>query len=121
VAVSDTAVAPWNWDLAAGEAAHYPQQAVNSHCLCGTEASLTLPRLDVWRYKGARGWHEELTQEHAALHVGDPYVEQLRHFRAVAEGAEVPRCSGRDGLHTLAATLAVHESARMQRPVMLAA
>lgn len=117
--VSDTAVAPWNWDLAAGEAAHYPQQPVNSHCFSGTEASLTLPRLELWRYRGARGWHEELTQEHAALHLADPYVEQLRHFRAVAEGAEAPLCSGREGLRTLAATLAVHESARTQRPVAL--
>jgi len=121
VSVSDTAVAPWNWDLAAGEAAHYPQQPVNSHFLSGTEASLTLPRLEVWRYRGARGWHEELTQEHAAMHRGDPYVEQLRHFRAVAEGAETPLCSGRDGLRTLAATLAVHASARTQRPVILTA
>jgi predicted dehydrogenase len=121
VSVSDTAVAPWNWDLAAGEAAHYPQQPVNSHFLSGTEASLTLPRLDVWRYRGKRGWHEELTHEHAALHLGDPYFEQLRHFRAVAEGAEAPRCSGRDGLRTLAATLAVHESARTQAPVNLPA
>lgn len=117
--VSDTAVAPWNWDLAAGEAAHYPQQSVNTHFLSGTEASLTLPGLDIWRYKGARGWHEELTQEHAALHRGDPYMEQLRHFRAVAEAAETPRCSGRDGQRSLAATLAVHESARTQRPVSL--
>jgi predicted dehydrogenase len=119
LSVSDTAVAPWNWDLAAGEAAHYPQQPVNSHFLSGTEASLTLPRLDVWRYRGARGWHEELTQEHTALHLGDPYFEQMRQFRAVAEGSETPRCSGRDGLRTLSATLAVHESARMQRPAIL--
>ena len=119
VTVSDTAVAPWNWDLAAGEAAHYPQQLVNTHFLSGTEASLTLPRLEIWRYAGARGWHEELTQTHSALHLSDPYMEQLRHLRAVAEGEEVPRCSGRDGQRTLAATLAVHESARTQRPVHL--
>lgn len=119
--VSDAAVAPWNWDLAAGEAAHYVQQAVDSHFIAGTEASLTLPRLNVWRYRGARGWHEPLTQERSAVHAGDPYIEQLRHFRAVAEGRETPLCSGLDGLRTLQATLAVHEAARCQRPVHLAA
>ena len=45
LSVSDTTVAPWNWDLAAGEAAHYAQLDVNSHYISGTEGSLTLPRL----------------------------------------------------------------------------
>jgi predicted dehydrogenase len=119
--VSDSAAAPWNWDLAAGEAPHYPQQSVNSHWLCGTEASLTLPGLEVWRYRGARGWHDPLTMERTAPHARDPYVEQLRHLRAVAEGREAPLCSGLDGLRTLAATLAVHEAAASGGTVVPAA
>jgi len=117
--VTDAAVAPWNWDLAAGEAAHYPQQDVDSHHICGTEASLTLPRLEVWRYRGARGWHEPLTQERTAVHRADPYMEQLRHFRAVAEDGEPPVCSGQDGLRTLQATLAVQRAAASRQPVSL--
>jgi predicted dehydrogenase len=109
--VTDAAVAPWNWDLAAGEAAHYPQQAVDSHYIAGTEGALTLPQLTQWRYAGARGWHEPLTAERTALHRRDPYVEQLRHLRAVAEGRETPLCSGEDGLGTLRATLAVLDAA----------
>lgn len=119
LATSDCAVSPWNWDLAAGEAAHYPPQDIDSHQLCGTEASLTLPRLALHRYRGARGWHEELTEERTPVHRADPYAEQLRHLRAVAEGREPPRCSGRDGLATLRATLAVHEAARTRAPVSL--
>jgi predicted dehydrogenase len=117
VSVSDTAVAPWNWDLAAGEAAHYPQQDVNSHYLSGTEGSLTLPRLEVWRYRGTRGWHEPLSMERIAPHLRDPYAEQLRHLRAVVEGAEAPLCSGEDGLRTLAAVRAVHGAAAARAPV----
>jgi predicted dehydrogenase len=109
--VTDAAAAPWNWDLAAGEAAHYPQQPVDSHFICGTEGSLTLPQLTHWRYPGARGWHEPLTAERTALHRRDPYAEQLRHLRAVAEGREAPLCSGEDGLGTLRATLAVLDAA----------
>lgn len=107
VAGSDTAVAPWNYDLAAGEAAHYPQQDIDSMFISGTEGSITLPRLSVWRYRGARGWHEPLTEERTAVHRHDPYVEQLRHLRAVVEGGEAPLCSGADGLRTLAVTRAV--------------
>lgn len=111
VAGSDAAVAPWNYDLAAGEAAHYPQQDIDSMFISGTEGSITLPRLSVWRYRGARGWHDPLTEERTAVHRHDPYVEQLRHLRAVVEGGESPLCSGIDGLRTLAVTRAVLDSA----------
>jgi predicted dehydrogenase len=118
VAGSDAAVAPWNYDLAAGEAAHYPQQHVDAMFISGTEGSMTLPRLSVWRYRGARGWHEPLSEERTAVHRYDPYLEQLRHLRAVVEGAEAPLCSGIDGLRTLAATRAVLDAADSGRPVV---
>jgi predicted dehydrogenase len=108
---SDAATAPWNWDLAAGEASHYAKQDVDSIFITGTDASMTLPQLQVFQFRGARGWHEPLSMERTPLHRGDPYVEQLRHLRAVAEGREAPLCSARDGLRTLEATLAVHEAA----------
>jgi predicted dehydrogenase len=117
LSVSDAAVTPWNWDLAAGEADHYAQVDVDSHFISGTEGSLTLPRLALWRHAGQRGWHEALTQERTMLHRADPYVEQLRHLRAVAEGREQPVCSGEDGLLTLQVALAVGRAAREQRPV----
>ncbi len=120
LAVSDAAVAPWNWDLAAGEAAHYPRQDVDSHHLSGTEGSLTLPRLHLWQYRGVRGWHEPLTVSRTTPHEADPYLAQLSQLRAVAEGREAPLCSGLDGLRTLQATLAVHDAAASGGVVTLA-
>jgi len=117
--VSDTVAAPWNWDLAAGEAAHYVQQPVDSMYICGTEGSLTLPSLTLWRYPGARGWHEELAAQRAQPHKADPYDEQLRHLRAVAQRREQPLCSGRDALGTLRVALAVLEAARTRQPITL--
>ena len=117
LSVTDAAVTPWNWDLAAGEVAHYAQTPVDSHFIAGTEGSLTLPRLDLWRHDGARGWHEPLTCSRTTMHREDPYVEQLRHLRAVVEGQEAPRCSGWEGLRTLQATLAVLASAEQRVPV----
>ncbi|MEY4748490.1 MAG: hypothetical protein RIQ60_704 [Pseudomonadota bacterium] len=119
--VSDAAVSPWNWDLGAGEAAHYAQQAVDSHYIAGSEGALTLPRLELWRYRGARGWHEPLTQERSAPHAADPYMEQLRHLRAVVERREAPRCSALDGLRTLEVTRAVLDSAASGQLVNLPA
>ena len=117
--LSDTAVAPWNWDLAAGEAERFPRQDINSHFLSGTEGSLTLPRLEHWHYRNGKGWHDELTQERTALHLGEPYAEQLRHFRAVIEGDEAPLCSAADAARTLAVTLAVKAADASGAKVML--
>ena len=119
VTVSDTAAAPWNWDLSAGEAERFPRQDVNSHFLSGTEGSLTLPRLEFWHYRDGKGWHDELTEERTALHFGDPYAEQMRHFRAVVDGAEEPACSALDAMRSLEATLAVADAARSGKPITL--
>ena len=119
VTVSDTAAAPWNWDLSAGEADRFPRQDVNSHFISGTEGSLTLPRLDYWHYREGRGWQDELTVERTALHFGDPYAEQMRHFRAVIEGKEQPVCSAEDAMRSLDATLAVAEAGRIGKEVVL--
>jgi predicted dehydrogenase len=109
--VSDSATTPWNWDLAAGESAHYPRQEVNTHFISGTHGSLTLPRLEVWDYRGERGWHQPLAQERTAPHDTNPYAEQLRHFHAVIHGQEEPVCSGVDAMRSLQAILAIHEAA----------
>jgi len=119
VTVSDTAAAPWNWDLSAGEAERFPKQDVNSHFISGTEGSLTLPRLDYWHYREAKGWHDELTAERTALHFGDPYAEQMRHFRAVIEGKEQPVCLAEDAMRSLEATLAVAEAGRTGTEITL--
>ena len=118
--VSDAAVSPWNYDLAAGEAAHYPQQSVDALMIAGTEGSITLPHVRLWRYAGPReswGWHEELAHEHTPLHQRDPYAEQLRHLRAVVEGAEQPLCSSADATGTLRTALAVLQAAETRQRV----
>lgn len=125
VTVSDTATTPWNWDLSAGEAERFPRQDINAHFYSGTEGSLTLPRLEVWRYRkdqgAALGWHDPLTMERTAVHAGCPYTEQLRHFAALVAGDEEAVCSALDGLRTLEATLAVTQAAAAQRQVLLPA
>jgi predicted dehydrogenase len=122
VTVSDSAAAPWNYDLASGEAQRFPRQDVDTHFYCGTEASLSLPRLQLWRYRaeqGARAWEDPLTMERAPVHVGCPYSEQLRHFAALVAGDEAPVCSALDGRRTLQATLAVAQAAASGGPVAL--
>ncbi len=114
---SDATPSPWNYDMGAGELERFPPQDADAIYLCGTEASFSLPRLELWRYPGARGWADPLSVQRIAPMKADPYDEQFRHFRAVVEGREAPLCSGRDALGTLRTALAVHEAARSGAPV----
>jgi predicted dehydrogenase len=117
---SDATPAPWNYDLGAGELERYPRQDVDALYVCGTEGSLTLPQLQLWRYTGTRGWAEPLTQERTEPRHADPYDEQFRHLRAVVEGREAPLVSGRDAMATLRCAQAVHEAATSGAAVALA-
>jgi predicted dehydrogenase len=114
---SDTAASPWNWDLCAGEQPQYPRQPVQTHFLCGTEGSLSLPDLALWTYRGERSWHAELSCERTPVHAADPYLRQLLHFRAVARGEDPPACSALDAFHSLQATAALLEAAREGRRI----
>ena len=110
--VSDTAVSPWCWDLCAGEQSQYPRQNVQTHFLSGTQGALSLPDLALWHYPGERHWHHEILREQSNVHAIDVYVQQLRHFRAVAERREQAICSALDGWRTLQATQALLQAAR---------
>lgn len=122
VTASDTAAAPWSWDMSSRETRFYPElpATVNSHYLAGTTASLTLPQLDLWRYPGKAGWHEPIARETVAVDRIDPFAEQIRHLCAVVRGEEQPVISAADGTRTLEVTLAIHEAARTGAPVVLA-
>jgi predicted dehydrogenase len=121
LSLSDTAVAPWSWDLATRESATYPSQptAVQTHFFCGTEGSLALPTLERWSYRTGKSWFAPLTREPVAYEQADPYVEQLNHLHRVIRHGEPPLISAADGASTLRATLAVHEAARTAQTVTI--
>ncbi len=117
--LSDGVPAPWNWELTSGEAAHYPQRPENCYMFCGTEGSLTVPKLELWRYQGEQSWTQPLVKQMLEVTSEDPLVRQLRHFCRVIRGEEEPRITGADAARTLATTLAVLEAARSGNPVNL--
>ncbi|MFT3960752.1 Gfo/Idh/MocA family protein [Propionivibrio sp.] len=110
--VSDTAVAPWSWELTAGENPFYPRNDENCYLISGTEGALTVPKLELWRYAAERGWGFPLQRERLAVEATDPLVRQIRHFCAVVRGEAEPKITGRDAVRTLLAVQAVFEAAR---------
>jgi predicted dehydrogenase len=110
--VSDAVAAPWSWELASGENPVYPRQHENCYCFAGTEGSLALPALELWRYEGKKGWHAPLSRQKLEVAPADPQLRQLQHFCRVVRDGEAPRVSGEDATRTLAVVHAVHEAAR---------
>ena len=119
ITLSDAVAAPWSWELTSGEAAMYPQRAENCYLFAGTEGSLALPKLELWRYAGEKGWAAPLSCEKLDVTPEDPQVRQLRHFCRVIRGEEAPLINGPDATRTLAVTLAVQEAGRTGQRVDL--
>ena len=119
VTLSDAVPAPWSWELASGESPLYPQRPENCYLFAGTAGSLTVPKLELWRYRGEQSWTAPLEKEEIEVAAEDPLTRQLRHFARVIRGEESPRVTGADATRTVAATLAVSESAASGHAVML--
>ena len=116
--VTDTSSSPWTWDAGArdSEAGKAPQNAL---FIAGTRASLGVPSLETFWHEPGLAWLDPLSHARMTYRAADAYKEQMRNFAAVIRGEETPVVSGREGLLTLAATLAIHESAKTGKPVRL--
>ena len=114
VILSDATPSPWSYEMTARENADFFQVAENSFHFFGTEASLAVPEMRLWRYRDrdVAGWQFPLSSETRPVEPRDVLLAQTEYFGRVARGEEAPRTDALDGARTLAATLAVHEAAR---------
>ncbi|MFN3973225.1 MAG: Gfo/Idh/MocA family protein [Gemmobacter sp.] len=109
--VADCIPAPWSWELTAGENRDYAASGQSCYVIGGTAGALELPQLRLWRHDGARGWWDPITATTHPHPHGDPLVLQAAHFGRVIRGEEPPLVSGREGLRTLAAAMAIKTAA----------
>ncbi len=117
LSVSDGVVAPWSWEHGSGESRWFPRAGEACYRLGGTRASLALPGLELWRHERDAGWMTPFECLRRTVAEADPLALELRHFCEVVAGRERPVLDARGGLATLAATLAVLESAATGVPV----
>jgi predicted dehydrogenase len=110
--VSDATVAPRSWEHSSGENPAYPHQP-DQDCVfvAGTQGSLAIPTMHLWRQHGPGSWTERFETTRLPLQPVDPLLRQLDHFCDVVERRAAPLVNAADALNTLAATLAVHEAA----------
>jgi len=116
--ISDSAAAPWSWEMTSGENKAYPRTDQFCYMVAGTEGSLTVPRLEFWSHSG-EGWWTPIQSERMIVPEQDPLSLQLRHFVDVVRGAAKPILNGREGTRTLETTLAVKWAATTGQVVQL--
>jgi len=119
VLASDACPSPWSYEATTGENPSFFHAEENCYHFFGTEGSLAFPAMELWRYPdGARqGWRQPLERRRIAVDPVEPLRPQLEHFCRVVEGQEDPVLDAEGGAASLAAALAVHESARKGLPV----
>ncbi|MDI2097724.1 Gfo/Idh/MocA family protein [Ruicaihuangia caeni] len=107
--LSDAAASPWNWDLM-GYGAYFPTTPGDAYFISGTEASIALPSLTVFRHEGGNHWQLPFTKQTIDRVEVNPYITQLEHLVRVVQQGEAPVISARDGYNTLAVATAIDEA-----------
>ena len=110
--LSDTVSSPWAWETTSGENSAFPNSGEDSIFIGGTPGSLSVPTLQRrWYEPGAESWLKPLTALREPVTPADPFYAQMQNFADVIRGEAEPVLDGRGGVKTLAATLAITESA----------
>ncbi len=112
--LSDAAATPWSWEQTSRENpafATYDQE--DCYVVAGTDGSLAIPTMRMWRYSGdaEKSWWRPFETITADIARDDPLKCQLAHFRDVITGDAAPLVTARDGLQNLRIAEAIAESA----------
>ncbi len=119
VSVSDSIASPWSWEFTSDENPAYPSTQQSTYLIGGTEGSISLPDLHVWRHEGGLDWWNPMRSEQAPSANSDPLINQIIHFRRVILGEEKPLVSGREGTKSLEVIDAIQRAAVTHELVQL--
>lgn len=118
---SDAAPSANNYEFVTGENKKYPplpegEVVPDCYQFFGGNKSLAFPSLRTTGYNvlpenKEAGWDAPLTMQRETTVQTDPLKVQMEHFVDVCHGMAEPLCSGRDGLESLLAILAIQRSA----------
>ncbi|KAI0167776.1 hypothetical protein BJ166DRAFT_520645 [Pestalotiopsis sp. NC0098] len=109
--ICDNAPSPWNFESGTGENPLIPKTGQDFYRIFGTDASLSVPDMTVWSYKGTqKSWHSEIVSEKSSVADGVPFELQVDHFTRVVRGEEAPNCTVQAGLAALIMCQAIKEA-----------
>ncbi len=118
--LSDTIVAPWSYELTAGENPAYPITDQSAYMIGGTKGSLQFPNLKYWFYKKERSWWNKIfIEEDKSKKDDNTLVNQIDHFADVVAKKVEPKVNGNDGLISLKIFAAITKSAKTGKKIKI--
>lgn len=117
--VSDTIVAPWSWELTAGENPAYPETSEACYWIGGTHGSIEIPKSRLWTHPQERSWWSLIEASDWRFESAEPLDLQLSHFCDVIDGKSAPLVSGEEGLKTLEVIEAIKTSAQSSASIRI--
>ena len=118
--ISDTIVAPWSYELTAGENPVYPITNQSAYYIGGTKGSIQFPNLKNWYYKEERSWWKKIfTKQNKIKKDNDTLVNQINHFYDVVRRKSKPKVNGNDGLVSLKIFAAIIKSAKTGKKIKI--
>ena len=118
--ISDTIVAPWSYELTAGENPAYPVTNQSAYMIGGTKGSIQFPNLKYWFYKKDRSWWNKIFLKSDINKKDDnTLVNQIDHFSDVVLKKVKPKVNGSDGLNSLKIFAAITKSAKTGKKIKI--
>ncbi len=118
--ISDTIVAPWSYELTAGENPAYPVTNQSAYMIGGTKGSIQFPNLKYWFYKKERSWWNKIFLKSDTKKKDDnTLVNQIDHFSDVVLKKVKPKVNGSDGLNSLKIFAAITKSAKTGKKIKI--
>jgi predicted dehydrogenase len=118
--ISDTIVAPWSYELTAGENPAYPITNQSSYYIGGTKGSIQFPNLKQWYNKKERSWWKEIYHKDESTRSSRyTLVNQIDHLCDVVRAKTKPKISGNDGLISLKIFDAILKSSKSGKKIKI--
>ena len=118
--VSDTIVAPWSYELTAGENPAYPITNQSSYYIGGTKGSIQFPNLKYWYNKKERSWWKEIYHKNESTRSNKyTLVNQVDHLCDVVRKKIKPKIDGNDGLISLRIFNAILKSSKSGKKIKI--
>ena len=118
--ISDTIVAPWSYELTAGENPAYPVTNQSAYMIGGTKGSIQFPNLKYWFYKKERSWWNKIfLKSDIKKKDNNTLVNQIDHFSDVVLKKVKPKVNGNDGLNSLKIFAAITKSAKTGKKIKI--
>ena len=117
--VSDSVASPWSWELTSKENDIYPSTEETCYFFGGSEGSLSLPSLKVWKHKNKPHWFNPMTEKKYLCKMSDPLVNQINHFCDIINKTAKPIIDPDVASKTIRVIEAIKESAKIQKTVFV--